>query len=77
VKIGAEGKETYVYRGDVANAAIRLAGLELGLFTEKTQIAHDVHDMTEEEVLEAIVKEGQELLAQRRSDKAKVINRDS
>jgi len=39
VKIGAEGKEVYVYRGDVANTAIKMAGSELNLFTEKTAIA--------------------------------------
>jgi len=35
VKIGAEGKEVYVYRGDVANTAIKMAGSELNLFTER------------------------------------------
>src|SRR5271165_2879982 len=35
VKIGAEGKEVYVYRGDVANRAIQLAGTELQMFTER------------------------------------------
>ena len=33
VKLGPEGKDTYVYRGDVANRAIELAGLTCGMFT--------------------------------------------
>ena len=40
VKIGADGNEVYIYRGDVANRAIQLAGLECGLFTERKEITH-------------------------------------
>jgi hypothetical protein len=38
VNIGAEGKLVYVYRGDVANRAIQLAGMELQMFTERRWI---------------------------------------
>jgi hypothetical protein len=38
VKIGAEGKLVYVYRGDLANRAIQLAGMELQMFTERKEI---------------------------------------
>jgi len=40
VKIGEEGKEVYVYRGDVANNALKMAGSELGLFTDKSGVTH-------------------------------------
>jgi hypothetical protein len=34
VRIGKEGLETFVYRGDVANNALKMAGQEIGLFLE-------------------------------------------
>ena len=40
MKIGAEGKDIYVYRGDVANNALKMAGQEIGLFTDKSEITH-------------------------------------
>jgi phage terminase small subunit len=40
VKIGAEGKECYVYRGDVANRALQLIGIEMGMFADKREIKH-------------------------------------
>lgn len=45
VKIGKadEVREVYVYRGDVANRAIQLIGLELGMFVEKREITHLQH----------------------------------
>jgi hypothetical protein len=38
MKIGAEGKLVYVYRGDLANRAIQLVGMELQMFTERKEI---------------------------------------
>jgi len=58
VKNGKEGAETFVYRGDVANTAIRLAGLELGLFTEKPQTSHEIMDMTEARPARSKVRHG-------------------
>lgn len=64
VKIGHNGdaKETFVYRGDVANAAIRLAGLEFGLFVERKEIKHtsDLAKLSDVELLEVLVKEAEE-----------------
>ena len=64
VKIGANGSatETYVYRGDVANAAIRLAGMEFGMFVERKEIKHtsDLAKLSDTELLEVLVKEAEE-----------------
>jgi hypothetical protein len=64
VKIGKVGEESevYVYRGDVANHALRLIGLELGMFTEKTEITHksELSKLSDVELLEVLVKEAEE-----------------
>ena len=64
VKIGSNGhaRETFVYRGDVANQAIRLAGLEFGLFVERKEIKHtsDLAKLSDTELLEVLVKEAEE-----------------
>ncbi len=64
VKIGSNGhaKETYVYRGDVANQAIRLAGIEMGMFVERKEIKHtsDLAKLSDVELLEVLVKEAEE-----------------
>jgi hypothetical protein len=64
VKIGAEGKEVYVYRGDVANTAIKMAGSELNLFTEKKAIAHRTNfdDLSDLELVQKVRDEAQVLL---------------
>jgi hypothetical protein len=65
VKIGAEGKEVYVYRGDVANRAIQLAGLECGLFTERKEIANVVDEfdkMSDVELVHLLSQQVQALL---------------
>ena len=38
VKIGAEGKDVYVYKGDVANATLKMLGAELNLFVERAEV---------------------------------------
>jgi hypothetical protein len=40
VKIGEEGREVFVYRGDVVNSALKMAGAEIGLFTNKSEVSH-------------------------------------
>ena len=64
VKIGAEGKEVYVYRGDVANTAIKMAGSELNLFIEKKAIAHRTNfdDLSDLELVQKVRDEAQLLL---------------
>jgi hypothetical protein len=69
VKIGSNGhaKETYVYRGEVANQAIRLAGIEVGMFVERKEVKHisELASLSDVELLEELVRsagEAQELL---------------
>ena len=64
MKIGAEGKEVYVYCGDVANTAIKMAGSELNLFTEKKTIAHRTNfdDLSDLELVQKVRDEAQVLL---------------
>jgi hypothetical protein len=71
VKIGAAGEEVYLYRGDVANAAIRMAGSELGLFTERKEITHknsDLDQLSDVELVQVLAKEAQELLEYHRQE---------
>jgi hypothetical protein len=64
VKIGklGEEREVFVYRGDVANTAIRLAGIELSMFTEKKEVHHTskLSQLSDVELLEVLVKEAEE-----------------
>jgi len=39
VRIGVGGVEGYAYRGEVANNAIKMAGGEVGLFVEKSEVS--------------------------------------
>ena len=64
VKIGklGEEREVFVYRGDVANTAIRLAGIELSMFTEKKDVHHtsELSRLSDVELLEVLIKEAEE-----------------
>jgi len=65
VKIGKEGVETYLYRGDVANNALKMAGQEIGLFAEKAEVSHrnaKYDEFTEAELIRQIRDEAQLLL---------------
>jgi hypothetical protein len=64
VKVGAEGKEVFIYRGDVANRAIQLAGLECGLFTERKEIKHsnEFAALSDAELVQVLAQEAQMLL---------------
>ena len=71
VKIGAAGEEIYLYRGDVANTAIKMAGSELGLFTERKEITHknsDLDQLSDVELVQVLAKEAQELLEHHRQE---------
>ena len=65
VKIGEEGKEVYVYRGDVANNALKMAGSELGLFTDKSGVTHrpsHYDDLSDADLVRKLRDEAQLLL---------------
>ena len=70
VRIGAEGKEVYVYRGDVANRAIQVAGIEVGLFTERKEIKHlnEFEKLSDVQLVELLVQEAQLLLGHQNED---------
>lgn len=72
VKIGAEAKEVYVYRGDVANAAIRLAGLEVGMFVDRKEVTHlgDFDKYSDSQIVEMLRDEATALLEHQAGDKA-------
>ena len=71
MKIGKEGVETYVYRGDVANNALKMAGQEIGLFAEKAEVSHrnaKYDELTEAELIRQIRDEAQLLLEHHERD---------
>ena len=69
VKIGADGKEVYVYRGDVANTVIKMAGGECGMFKDKAEVTHqmDFSDLSDEELLLRLRDETEALLREKRA----------
>ena len=77
-RIGREGVEVYVYRGDVVNNALKLLGSELGMFTEKKEVLHRARyeEMTHQELLKAIRDEAQLLLEHDAVDKSNTSNGD-
>ena len=81
VKIGKEGVETYLYRGDVANNALKMAGQEIGLFAEKAEVSHrnaKYDEFTEAELIRQIRDEAQLLLEHHEREQAeKAMNQDA
>jgi len=69
--IGKEGEErkVYIYRGDVANNAIKLAGLECGMFTERKEVSihNDFDKYSDLELVQLLAQEAQMLLLSDRS----------
>ena len=53
VKQGLDGAENYLYRGEVVNNAIKMAGGEVNLFRDKAEVTHkmDFSDLSDEELL--------------------------
>ena len=69
VKQGLSGNEHYLYRGEVANTAIKMAGLEVGLFKDKAEVTHwmDFSDLSDEELLLRLRDETEALLREKRA----------
>jgi hypothetical protein len=76
VKIGADGVETYVYRPDAVNGAVKLAGQELSMFKDNVQVNRGYPDLSDIEVLEALAERTQELLRLKRERAMKTIEHD-
>jgi phage terminase small subunit len=66
VRIGNfdKAEDVYVYEGAVANAAIRMAGTEMGMFTERkdVRIANEYSHLSDKELAEKLVEIGQQVL---------------
>ncbi len=60
-----EVAEVFVYEGQVANQAIRMAGLELGMFTERrdVKITNEYAHLTDEQLAQKLVEVGQLMLS--------------
>jgi hypothetical protein len=71
VKLGpaAIPVEQYVYRGEVVNSAVKMAGSEVGLFQDRAEITHrmDFSDLSDEELLIRLRDETEALLLERRA----------
>jgi hypothetical protein len=61
---GDKAEDVYVYEGAVANAAIRMAGTEMGMFTERkdVRIANEYSNLSDKELAEKLVEIGQQVL---------------
>jgi hypothetical protein len=57
-------QEVYVYEGAVANAAIRMAGLEMAMFTDRrdVKINNENAHLTDEQLAQKLVEVGQQML---------------
>jgi len=71
VKLGpaAIPVEQYVYRGEVVNSAVKMAGSEVGLFQDRAEITHkmDFDDLSDEQLLLRLRDETEALLLERRA----------
>jgi hypothetical protein len=82
VKIGAVGAEVeqLVYEPAPANAALRLAGLELGMFKEKAEVRHvtSFDHLSDEQLVRLIMDEANALLigARAQADTVDVVPND-
>jgi hypothetical protein len=64
VKISAGGVPTYTYRAEAANAGIKMAGREVGMFRDRSEVRvkMDFDDLTDEELLIRLRDEADALL---------------
>jgi hypothetical protein len=74
--MGAEGKEVYVYRGDVANNALKMAGQEIGLFRDKAEVTHRTQfdDLSDVELVRRLQQEATLLLEHHEREAAEKAN---
>jgi hypothetical protein len=78
VPVGAEMTPMYVYHGEAANTAIKMAGLEVGLFKDKAEVTHrmDFEDLSDEQLLIRLRDETEALLLERRERAARANGAD-
>jgi len=61
------------YNGAVANKGLELLAKHLGMFVERPEATNPFRDMSDEQLLEALVREGEELLRLKQAQNAKVM----
>lgn len=61
---GEDAKDVYLYRGEVANQALKMLGAEFGLFTERkdVRISNEFSKLSDAELAQRLVDAGQKLL---------------
>jgi len=72
VKMGADGIEVFVYRGDVANRVLQMLGSALDLFVERKEIKHSLGDYdkySDAQLVEILQQEAKALLEDHSSAK--------
>jgi len=65
VKVGKNGTEIFVYRGDVANRVLQMLGPDVGLFVERKEFKHSLGEFdkyTDLELVQMLSQEAQALL---------------
>ena len=67
--LAAVAADHYVYRGEVVNNAIKMAGGEVNLFRDKAEVTHrmDFDDLSDEELLIKLRDETEALLLEKRA----------
>ena len=67
--LAAVAADHYVYRGEVVNNAIKMAGGEVNLFRDKAEVTHrmDFSDLSDEELLLRLRDETEALLREKRA----------
>jgi phage terminase small subunit len=67
VPVGAEMTPMYVYRGEVANNAIKMAGSEVNLFKDRVEVTSkmDFSDLSDDELLQRLRDETDALIRER------------
>ena len=73
VPVGAEMTPMYVYRGEVANNAIKMAGSEVNLFKDRVEVTSkmDFSDLSDDELLQRLRDETDALIRERAERAAK------
>jgi hypothetical protein len=67
--LAAVAADHYLYRGEVVNNAIKMAGGEVNLFRDKAEVTHkmDFSDLSDQELLIRLRDETEALLLERRA----------
>jgi hypothetical protein len=79
VRVGPDGVEMFAYRGEVANNAIKLAGIEVGLFVGKGEVTHkyaELEKLSDEKLVLRMREEADRLLLEHQAKMVDVTPED-